>query len=170
LLRPAIHWVREVPDLKFALMPRPRGGEWLAEEILGWHAEGIRTVVSLLEKDEAIELGLGDEEALCNSAGVNFISYPIPDRGVPGVREGFTELVTSLAERLRGGDSIAVHCRAGIGRSGLMSACVLGLLGVAPDSAFAMLSRARGVAVPDAEAQAEWVREFMRDLAGTTRR
>jgi protein-tyrosine phosphatase len=151
-------------------MPRPRGGEWLSEEISGWHAEGIRTVVSLLERDEAIELGLKDEEALCNSAGVNFISHPIPDRGVPGVRAGFSELVNSLAERLRAGDSVAVHCRAGIGRSGLVGACVLGQLGVALDSAFAMLSRARGVAVPDSEAQAEWVREFMRDLAGTTRR
>jgi protein-tyrosine phosphatase len=138
--------------------------------ILGWRAEGIRTVVSLLEWDEAVELGLGNEEALCNSAGLHFISYPIPDRGVPGVRAGFAELVTSLAERLRGGDSVAVHCRAGIGRSGLVGACLLGQLGVAPDPAFAMLSRARGVTVPDTEAQAEWVREFMRGRTGATRR
>jgi hypothetical protein len=81
--------------MNFALMPRPRGGEWLAEEISGWHAEGLRTVVSLLEGDEAIELELGKKEALCNSAGLRFISYPIPDRGVPGVRAGFTELVNS---------------------------------------------------------------------------
>ena len=84
MLRPAIYWVREIPEMNFALMPRPRGGEWLAEQILGWHAEGIRTVVSLLEGDEAIELEIGKEEALCNSAGLRFISYPIPDRGVPG--------------------------------------------------------------------------------------
>jgi protein-tyrosine phosphatase len=169
-LRPAVYWVREIPDPKFALMPRPRGGEWLAEEILSWHAEGIRNVVSLLERDEAIELGLRDEEALCNSADVNFISYPIPDRGVPCVRTGFTELVNSLAERLRAGDSVAVHCRAGIGRSGLAGACVLGQLGVAPDPAFAMLSRARGVTVPDTEAQPQWVREFMRGQTVATRR
>jgi len=169
LLRTDVYWVREIP-LKFALMPRPRGGEWLAGEVLGWRESGILTVVSLLEGNEAIELELENEEALCNSAGLYFISYPIPDRGVPEVRAGFTELVTSLAERLRGGDSVAVHCRAGIGRSGLVSACVLGLLGVAPDAAFAMLSRTRGVAVPDTEAQAEWVREFMRGRTGTNRR
>src|ERR1700730_6940378 len=28
VLRPAVYWVREIPYLKFALMPRPRGGEW----------------------------------------------------------------------------------------------------------------------------------------------
>jgi protein-tyrosine phosphatase len=170
VLRPAVHWVREIPDLKFAVMPRPRGGEWLAGEVLGWRESGIRTVVSLLEWDEAIELGLRDEEALCNSAGLHFISYPIPDRGVPGVRAGFAELISTLVERLRAGDSVAVHCRAGIGRSGLVGACVLAQLGAAPDSAFAMLSRARGVAVPDTDEQAEWAREFMRGQTGTTRR
>ena|SRR5216683_7676999 len=170
LPRPAIYWVREIPETNFALMPRPRGGEWLAEEILGWHAEGIRTVVSLLERDEAVELGLGDEESLCSAAGLGFISFPIPDRGVPGARADFAELVNMLAERLRTGDSVAVHCRAGIGRSGLVSACVLGVLGVAPEPAFAMLSRARGVAVPDTDEQAAWVREFMRGQTGATRR
>ena len=169
MLPPAIYWAREIPDLNFALMPRPRGGEWLAGEILGWHAAGIRSVVSLLERDEAIELGLEREEVLCNSAGLNFISFPIPDRGVPGVRGDFAELIKTLAERLRAGDSVAVHCRAGIGRSGLVGACILGALGVAPDPAFAMLGRARGVAVPDTEAQADWVREFMRSWSAKTR-
>jgi len=60
-------------------------------------------------------------------------------------------------------------CRAGIGRSGLVGACVLGLFGVVPDAPFAMLSRARGVAVPDTEAQADSVREFIRGQTGTSR-
>jgi protein-tyrosine phosphatase len=170
VLRPDVYWLREIPDLRFALMPRPRGGEWLSEEILGWHAAGIRNVVSLLERDEAIELGLEREEAQCSSTGLNFFSFPIPDRGVPDAHADFTRLINALVERLRAGDSVAVHCRAGIGRSGLVGACVLGQLGVAPASAFAMLSRARGVAVPDTEAQAEWAREFMRDRSGTTSR
>jgi len=71
--------------------------------------------------------------------------YPIPDRDVPGGRADFTGLVNSLAERLRAGDSVAVHCHAGGGRSGLAGVCVMGLLGVAPDSAFAMLCRVRPV-------------------------
>jgi protein-tyrosine phosphatase len=170
LLRPNVYWVREIPDLLFALMPRPRGGEWLAQEISGWHDAGIRTVVSLLEWDEAVELGLDNEEALCHAVGLRFISFPIPDRGVPGSDAGFAGLINSLVERLHAGEPVAVHCRAGIGRSGLVSACVLGALGVATEPAFAMLSRARGVAVPDTEAQAEWVREFMRGRSGTTRR
>ena len=155
VLRPAVHWVREIPDLRFAVMPRPRGGEWLAGEVLGWRESGIRTVVSLLEWDEAIELGLRDEEALCNSAGLHFISYPIPDRGVPGVRAGFAELISTLVERLRAGDSVAVHCRTSIDQSGLVDACVLAQLNAAPDSTFTMLSRARKMTVPDTNEQTE---------------
>jgi protein-tyrosine phosphatase len=124
----------------------------------------------LLEKDEATELGLEREEALCSSTGLTFVSFQIPDRGVPDARADFAGLINFLAERLRAGDSVAVHCRAGIGRSGLVGACILGVLGVAPDPAFAMLSRARGVTVPDTEAQAEWVREFMRGPKGATGR
>jgi len=80
-----------------------------------------------------------DEEALCNSAGVNFISHPIQDRSVPGVRPAFPNSINSWAS-----DCAAVHCRAGIGRSGL-AALVSWTIGRGAGSArFAMLSsRAR---------------------------
>jgi hypothetical protein len=68
---------------------------------LGWHGGGIRTLVSLLEWDEAIELELGNEEALCNSADLNFISYPIPDRGVPDARADFTHWPSDCVPAIR---------------------------------------------------------------------
>jgi len=55
---------------------------------------------------------------------------------------------------------VAVHCRDGIGRSGLLGACVLSCLGVARDEPFAMLTRARGVTVPDTTSQLEWFKTF----------
>jgi protein-tyrosine phosphatase len=71
-------------------------------------------------------------------------------------------LVAAIEQRLRSGESVAVHCRAGIGRSGLLGACILKAFGVDPDSAFRLLGRARGVAVPDTDAQIAWVREYSR--------
>jgi protein-tyrosine phosphatase len=162
MLQPDVYWIREIEGLRLAIMPRPRMGEWLADEISGWHRMGLRNVVSLLEIDESRELGLADEASLCREAGLQFVSFPIPDRGIPLNQKGFAELVDDLAERLRSGDSVGIHCRAGIGRSGLLGASVLGAFGVSPESAFAMLSRARGVTVPDTDAQAEWVRSFVR--------
>jgi protein-tyrosine phosphatase len=58
------------------------------------------------------------------------------------------------------GNAVAVHCRAGIGRSSLIAACVLVLLGFAPGMAFDLIGKARGVKVPDTEEQRDWVDMF----------
>jgi hypothetical protein len=80
---PDIYPLREFEGISLAIMPRPRAGEWLEDEVTSWHREGIRTVVSLLEVPEIAELGLLEEPRLCASQGIEFISFPIPDRGVP---------------------------------------------------------------------------------------
>jgi protein-tyrosine phosphatase len=163
MLQPDVYWLREVEGVRLAIMPRPRSGEWLADEIAGYKRLGVQTVVSLLESHEARELDLADEGPLCRAANLQFLSFPIADRGVPRNSVEFAKLVESIAQRLRSGDSVAIHCRAGIGRSGLLAACVLGTFGVAPDSAFAMLGRVRGVAVPDTDAQVAWVHDYLRN-------
>jgi protein-tyrosine phosphatase len=144
------------------LMPRPRGGEYLADEVAGWSRVGVETVVSLLEQHEIRELDLAAEESLCLAANLQFISFPIPDRGVPSHSANLLKLLTTLEAQLRTGRSVAVHCRAGIGRSGVIGACVLNAFGVDPAASFGMLSRARGVTVPDTDAQVAWVRDFGR--------
>jgi protein-tyrosine phosphatase len=162
MLQPDVYWLREVAGVRLALMPRPRGGEWLPDEIEGYQRLGIQTIVSLLESGEVRELELDDEQSLCRAASMQLISFPIADRGVPSNSGEFGKLVAALEQLLRSGESVAVHCRAGIGRSGLLAACVLSAFGIDPDSAFGMLSRARGVTVPDTDAQIRWVRGFAR--------
>jgi hypothetical protein len=61
---------------------------------------------------------------------------------------------------------VGLHCRAGIGRSALVAACVLVLMGMAPGTAFDLIGKARGVRVPDTEGQREWVAKF-REIATT---
>jgi protein-tyrosine phosphatase len=160
VLEPDVYWVREVEGVRLAIMPRPRNGEWLADEVSGWKRMGIDTVVSLLEAHEVTDLGLAEERILCEATGVTFLSFPIADRGVPSNPAGFAVLVDMLVGRLRVGGAVAIHCRAGIGRSGLLGGCVLRRMGVETREALAMLSRARGVTVPDTDEQAEWVRGF----------
>jgi hypothetical protein len=65
-----------------AIMGRP-AGEWLPDEINALRNAGIGVVVSLLTDEETHELGLHGETDICQSLGVDFISLPIPDRGVP---------------------------------------------------------------------------------------
>jgi protein-tyrosine phosphatase len=163
MLQPDVYWVRELQGVRLALMPRPRGGDYLADEIDGWSRLGVETVVSLLEQHEIRELDLAAEESLCLAANLQFISFGVPDRGVPSNSANVSKLLTPLEAQLRSGHSVAVHCRAGIGRSGLIGACLLNAFGVDPDSAFGMLSRARGIKVPDTDAQVAWVRAYTRE-------
>ena len=74
-------------------------------------------LVSVLTNSELVELQLSAEPELARQAGLTYISFPIPDRGVPEVVAAVTDLVGQLEERLAGGEFIVVHCRAGIGRS-----------------------------------------------------
>jgi protein-tyrosine phosphatase len=160
-----IYWVREIEPLRLALMPRPQAGNWLPNEVAAWNRAGLETVVCLLEFRELHKLGLIDEQALCEAHGIEFLSLPIPDRGVPFSWRETVVLVDVLVSRLQTGTGVGVHCRGGIGRSGLISACVLLKLGVPFPEAFPMLSRARGVLVPETSAQIAWLKAFARKSA-----
>jgi protein-tyrosine phosphatase len=159
-MMPELYWIREVAPMRLAQMARPRSGDWLPDEISGWQFAGINAVVSLLESHEVQDLGLVDEPSLCASREIDFLSFPIPDRGTPSSLRDTSVPAEELVNRLRREQGVAIHCRAGIGRSGLISACVLLRLGVSFAEVFPMLSRARKVAVPDTSAQIEWVRRF----------
>ena len=68
---------------RLAVATRPRGADWLEDEAIGWRRAGIDVIVSLLEEDEAAQLDLVDEPEAAEANGMSFISFPIPDRGVP---------------------------------------------------------------------------------------
>lgn len=159
---PDLYWVSDLSPLRLALAPRPRAGEWLEDELVGWRRAGVDTVVSLLEPDEARGLGLADEERICRACDIDYLSFPIPDRQTPPSVDETRRLVAELATRLRCGRAIVLHCRAGIGRTGLIAACVLCELGIGSAKAFAMLSTARRVQVPDTQEQETWVSEYAR--------
>ena len=140
-------------------MVAPRPSESLEDTVLSWRSEGIDVVVSLLEPSEAP--GLTEAETqLCQEFGIEFLSFPIRDKTVPVVLDAFTSVARHLSQRILSGQGVAIHCRAGIGRSTTMAACVLILLGVDAEVALDMIAEARGVEVPETEAQRQWILEF----------
>lgn len=119
-------------------------------------------VVSLLTADEAVSLGLEREPQVCESAGIEYRSFPIVDRSVPGSREPLLRLVGEISLALEAGKDIVVHCRQGIGRAGLVAIALLLENGWNLEEATRTVSNARGVAVPETTEQAEWLRSFAR--------
>ncbi|MBM3340761.1 MAG: tyrosine protein phosphatase [Betaproteobacteria bacterium] len=157
---PEIFWIEEIQPLRLAIAARPRSEDWLRDEIAGWQLAKISTVVSLLEPHEVRDLGLIEESVICTEGGVDFLSYPIPDRGTPISIRTTAKFVDDMLSRLHCGEGVGIHCRASIGRSGLLAVCVLSRLGVRFKEIFPILSRARKRPVPDTPAQVDWVKNF----------
>ena len=145
-------------------MGRPVAGDYADEEFGALAAAGFSHVVSLLEIGEAFELGLSEEEIHCSQAGMTFENYPIPDRGLPASPAEFGTLSASIHQRTAEGEAVAVHCRAGIGRSGLLAAAVLLHQGHSVEEAIGAVSHARGVEVPDTPEQAQWLADHQRAI------
>jgi protein-tyrosine phosphatase len=149
-----LFWIEagETPGL--AIMARPRAGDWLEDEIAHWKRSGVEIVVSLLEREEIDDLGLRMEAKLCAASGIEYLSYPIADRGVPNDTDDAMRFAADVVGRAK---PTAIHCRAGIGRSSIMAAAVLIQQGISADTALSAIKDARRLPVPDTDAQRDWV-------------
>jgi len=146
--------------MRLAITPRPSGYDWLVDDIRLLKQAGVDIVVSALTAAEAEDMGLCDEGQCCQNYGLEFLSFAIEDRSVPLSLDEFDGLLNSLTERLCNGKAVAVHCRAGIGRSSLIVASTLVRNGVSVDSAFKAIQEARGCSVPDTPEQRQWVENY----------
>jgi protein-tyrosine phosphatase len=160
-----LHWIVGPWPGKLAMAARPRGGEWVADEMEAWHAEGVDTVVSLLEAGEEQELNLKEERIEAEAHGMNFQSFPIPDRQVPSSPREFAATLQQIQRDLVTGKNVVLHCRQGVGRTGLVAACLLLLAGYKPVPAVALLSEARGVPVPETQDQRLWLDSYAERIA-----
>jgi len=147
---------------QLAIVPRPRGGDWLDDEMLALHEAGIDIVVSMLQEDEARELGLDQEASVAQKNGLRFINFPVPDRGVPFDNPTFTKFLEDIEHLLALGKRVGVHCRACIGRASVTSASLLIRSGIPPDRVWQQISEVRGCPVPDTIEQRDWVNSHMR--------
>lgn len=157
-------WIEGNPSTRLAIVMRPRGHDWLETELTRFRRSGIDIVVSLLESEEAKWLGLADEARLSEEAGMRFLSYPIPDVHVPQDAAAFRKFVANLADELRAGRAIGVHCRGSIGRATVTAACALIHLGWEASTALSAVAATRGCNVPDTEEQRQWVMAYKAEL------
>ena len=86
---------------------------------------GVDVLVSLLTQEEITELDLAAEADLARIAGLRFLDFPIHDYTAPQLDAATVGFVEQLAQAVQSGQTIAVHCRMGIGRSSLIVASVL---------------------------------------------
>jgi protein-tyrosine phosphatase len=121
------------------------------QAIRGW---GASVIVSLVETFEFELLGVPDFGSRAER-DFRWMWLPIQDGGVPG--EGFEArwdiAGPELHRRLASGERVLVHCRAGLGRTGLVTSRLLVEAGMAPAQAILTVREARPGTVEN------WVQE-----------
>jgi protein-tyrosine phosphatase len=125
---------------------------------VGSKVSGAEAVTSLLTPEENAELGLADEAGLCVAAGLQYFSLPIPDRDIPYSRSTVIDVIHRVALELERGKNVVIHCRQGVGRSGMIAACVLTATGIEVEEALQRVTASRGLEIPETPAQLLWVR------------
>jgi len=126
------------------------------DEITEW---GASTVVTLIEDHEFGMLCVEKLEREVRQSGMQWIHLPIVDMNVPDHRfeDAWQTQSNEIHRRLDAGERILIHCRGGLGRTGLVAGLILVERGVPPKDAIKQIRSVRPHAIETA-AQESYVR------------
>ncbi|MFC6590652.1 dual specificity protein phosphatase family protein [Deinococcus lacus] len=82
------------------------------------------------------------------------VGCPLPDRRVPVDLAAFEALLSQLEAALQEGRGVLVHCRGGLGRAGVVAACLLIRGGLEASEAVSLVRQTRPGAIETAEQEA----------------
>lgn len=129
-------------------------------------------VAAFIDLTQAGELAPYEAEL---PAGVAYLREPIVDHGLPAEPGHMSGILEALRRALDSPHAVYLHCRAGIGRTGMVAGCFLAEQGgLGGEAALAELNRlwqqsARSAlwpSVPETIAQVEYVRDWTSAAAG----
>lgn len=129
--------------------PQASGGGWardLATDLDAIRAWGAAAVVTLVTAEELALLGVAAMGREVTARGMAWIHLPIADMTVPDAafeRAWRDAAGPRLHGLLAAGRDIVLHCRAGLGRTGMIAARLLVETGTPPDAAIRAIRTAR---------------------------
>lgn len=123
------------------LSAMPGHGEGWTQFVCEAGSVQLDLVVCLTPREEMEQLAPAYARAVARNEppfakSGSWMLLPARNFGVPADPRAFRQGVTAIAQRLREGHAVLLHCAAGMGRTGTTAACVLKALGA--DSADAL--------------------------------
>ena len=99
-------------------------------------AASLGLVVCLTPRAEIGELSPSYHTAVVQGTlPFRWLNVPMRNFGLPEDAAAFRAAIGQVAQAVRAGDAVMLHCAAGLGRTGTCAACVLKALGMAADEA-----------------------------------
>ena len=144
---PNFSWV--VPD-RLAGMARPGRSNPLDEDLAALHELGIVLLVSLTETPTS--------PASAAAHDIEVLHIPVPDMTAPSM-EQLHQFTQRAVLSVQGEQPLAIHCEAGMGRTGTFLASWFVAQGMGADDAIAEIRRLRPGSI-ETEEQEQAVRDF----------
>ena len=141
---------------------------WLEDESLAacQYPRDEKSLQELADRGVSVVINLHERphpDGVLARYGLREVHLPVPDF-TPPRPDQLAAGVRAMQQAVADGQRVAVHCAAGLGRTGTLVACYLVSRGLAPSEAIARIRAARPGSVETAEQQAAVV-AYARDMA-----
>jgi protein-tyrosine phosphatase len=108
-------------------------------------AAGAAAVITLMPTPELAQNKVGSIGAICNELGLQWFQLPIEDDCAPQqpFEQAFAAHKVAILALLHNGKTVAIHCKGGSGRTGLIAAILMTAQGYSKAEATAQVQQLR---------------------------
>lgn len=157
-------WLKKVNNCEIGITPYPSGGQDLKTELKSLVVGDKLVVISLLIKEEIIELKLEKEKQTCEELGFEFIDFPIVNGSIPGVL-GYIDFIEEIYPLTKHRDRMLIHCHGGRSRSSLIAIGLMLKHGLILNECIQSVSKIRGLNVPRSNCQLKLLNYYAQNVS-----
>lgn len=108
-------------------------GVGLSQSVADLKAAGAKAIITLMYDEELVKNGAQQLAIECEQAGLSWFQLPILDDDAPNeaFSLAFNKHLNEILAIIKSGGSVAVHCKGGSGRTGLVIGLLMHELGYA---------------------------------------